>query len=61
MTDEQAIETYIHNSDYYEKDQDGIKCDRCGDYIPADERYYELDNGQIYCCECMDDMYGKWN
>lgn len=62
MTNEEALETYIHDPDYYEKEQEGIKCDRCGEYIPADEKYYELENiGQIYCCECMDDMYGKVN
>ena len=60
MTNEQALESYIHGPDYYEQEQTGIKCCRCEEFIPADERYFEID-GNAYCVDCMDDLYGKTN
>lgn len=60
MTDEQALETYIHNEDSYESDQEDRKCCECESFIGLNERYYEVD-GQTYCPDCMDDLFGHWN
>lgn len=60
MTDEEALETYIHNEEYHEDEEPTLICCECYQTIGANEKYYEID-GNIYCDECIDDLFGHWN
>ncbi|MCQ2609027.1 MAG: hypothetical protein MJ197_10130 [Bacteroidales bacterium] len=57
IADEKAIETYIHNEDYYvEEEAPKYHCSECKEEIYELDYYWNID-GHILCEDCVDSLY----